>query len=126
MCCSRQSQGTCHRIWRSRKRWNQTLLCAFAASFARSVEEKEHKASAQQRAKPPQQTEAQTSGSKNPHFSRQNKQQGQSGQRNAEQQTRASAPEPMEVDPSLSRFRRPTQASAGISKPYRTISAISH
>lgn len=88
---------------------------AFAANFARSIEEKEYKASTQQRVKPPQQ-EAQASGSKNPHFSRQNKQQGQSGQRNAEQQTRASAPEPMEVDPSLSKFRQPIQASAGVSK----------
>lgn len=89
---------------------------AFATNFAKSLEDKERKPYAKtqgrQQGRQSQQADSQSSGSKNPHFNKQNKPQAQSDQRSGRQQNNNGTQVPMEVNPSLSRILHPTQAPA--------------
>lgn len=80
---------------------------AFATSFAKNQEDRDRKQypKAQERQQAAAYTNYQTNSGKNPHYTKQHKAQVHSAQQNNTQ-------EPMEVDPSLSRFRQPTQTLA--------------
>ncbi|KAH8288965.1 hypothetical protein KR054_009998, partial [Drosophila jambulina] len=84
----------------------------FATSFAKSLEDRDRKQfpKAQERQQTPYQAHSQVSGGKNPHFTKQVKAQVHSAPHN--DRRRENTPEPMEVDPSVSRLRQPTQAQA--------------
>lgn len=84
----------------------------FATSFAKSLEDRDRKQypMAQERQQTPYQAHSQVSGGKNPHFIKQVKAQVHSAPHN--DRRRENTSEPMEVDPSMSRLRQPTQAQA--------------
>jgi len=84
----------------------------FASSFAKSQEDREKKQfpKAQERQQATAQANSQYSGGKNPHFTKQHKAQVHPALRSERHQ--GDTPEPMEVDPSLARMLKPSQAPA--------------
>ena len=89
---------------------------AFAANFSRSREEKECRPNANaqghQLEKGSQRADLPARGAKNPHFSRQHKSQGQPTHNSGKVRNNNTAPETMEVDPSMSNCLMPSQAPA--------------
>ncbi|KAH8361299.1 hypothetical protein KR200_006752, partial [Drosophila serrata] len=84
----------------------------FAASFAKSLEDRDKKQvpKAQDRQQTPYQGHSQVSAGKNPHFTKQHKAQAHSAP--SSDRRRENTPEPMDVDPSMSRMLKPSQAPA--------------
>jgi len=84
----------------------------FATSFARSQEDRDHKQypKVQERQRAPPQAGSQGSAGKNPHFTKQHRAQVHSAPR-SDRMARENMPEPMDVDPSLSRMQ-PSHAPA--------------
>jgi len=84
----------------------------FASSFAKSQEDRDRKTNpkTQERQQTSQQAYTQVSAGKSPHFTKQYKAQVHPAPRGDGH--RGGTPEPMEVDPSLSRMLKPSQAPA--------------
>jgi len=88
---------------------------AFAANFAKGQEDRERKVTprlqARHQDRVQQQGDPQPSGSKNPHFTKQ-QQQGQFEQQSGRWNKGGGSHEPMDVDPSVSKILQPSQAPA--------------